>query len=191
MFVRTNYWIAWARSMKNDKANRAYTLFKEMEKLFKAGNKDVRPNVVAVNAVMNACAYTTPDDIRTSTRAVDIAHTILKRLEQQTFPLYGKPDQITYGTFLKVCEKQMPESNTREQIVNVIFRKCVNSGQLGNFVLQQIASMAPDELYFELLGRHKMMDAFLQMDDLPKAWSCNVVEGKKQIQNQNAKRRKF
>lgn len=158
--------------MKKDKAERAYNLYKEMEKLYKAGNKYVRPNVVAANAVMNACAYTKADDIRMSTRAVEIAHEVLRHIEQKK-PLAGKPDQITYGTFLKVCSTQMPNSNTREQVIDVVFKKCCKDGQCGDFVLQQLQIISSDELYYELVGR-KIHEP-INMVDLPPSWWSNVV----------------
>jgi hypothetical protein len=148
-----------------------------MKKLYVAGNQQVRPNVVAVNAVLNACAFTaTGDDIRLQNRVVEIAHTILKELEQSPH-IYGKPDQVTYGTFMKTCATQMPDSNTRQQIVEILFKKCAKDGQVGNLVLQQFRCMASEEVYQQLIGR-SIHDANLRLEDLPKEWTCNVVEGK-------------
>jgi len=163
---------AYARSAKSDKAERAFNLYNEMKKLYDAGNKYVRPNVIAVNAVMNACAYTV-GDIQHQNRAVELAHKILKDLEQSP---YGSPDQVTYGTFLKVCAQQMPDSHTRQQIVEVLFKKCCRDGQVGNLVLQQFQSMASPELFQDVIGRD--IHDFVRMEDLPKDWRCNVVEGK-------------
>ena len=154
-----------------------------MEKLFEAGNKDVRPNVVALNAVLNACAYTGAADFRTSNRAVEIAHTVLKHVETNA-PVYGKPDQITFGTFLKVCATQMPDSSTREKVIDVIFKLSVRDGQVGNFVLQQLQQIASDELYLELVGR-RIQDP-IDMEVLPKSWWSNVaIEEKKKWRNSN------
>jgi len=163
---------AYARSGKSDKAERAFNLYQEMKRLYKAGNKRLRPNVIAANAVMNACAYTV-GDIRHQNRAVELAHKILKDLEQSPF---GNPDQVTYGTFLKVCAQQMPDSHTRQQIVEVLFRKCCRDGQVGNLVLHQFQSMASPELFQDLVGRS--IHEYVRMEDLPKEWWCNVVEGK-------------
>jgi hypothetical protein len=170
-----SFYVAYARSGMADKAERAYNLYQDMKKMYLAGNKHVRPNVVAVNAVMNACAFTTTgDDIRLQNRAVEIAHSILKDLEQSP---YGRPDQVTYGTFMKTCANQMPDSHTRQQIVEALFKKCARDGQVGNLVLQQLRCMASAELYQQLIG-HSIHDTTIQLDDLPKDWSCNVVEGK-------------
>ena len=143
-----------------------------MIKLYEAGNKHARPNVVAVNAVINACAFTN-GDVPEQNRAMEIAHKCLKELQSSP---YGNPDQVTYGTFMKVCVNQMPESYTRQQIVEIAFKKCCKDGQVGNFVLQQLKASATPELYEHLVGRS--IHDHIQMEDLPKEWWCNVVEGK-------------
>jgi hypothetical protein len=170
--------LAYARSSLSDKAERANKLYNDMKNLYLAGNEHVRPNVVAVNAVLNACAFTTTgDDIRLQSRVVEIAHSILKDLEQAPQFIYGKPDQVTYGTFMKTCANQMPDSHTRQQIVEILFKKCAKDGQVGDLVLQQLRCMASEELYQQLIGR-SIHDMNVRLEDLPKEWSCNVVEGK-------------
>ena len=136
------------------------------------GMSHLRPNLVTVNAVMNACAYTT-GDIHEQNRAMEIAHERLKHLEDSD---YGSPDQITYGTFLKVCANQMPDCSTRQQIMEVIFQKSTRDGMLGNLVLQQLRAMGPPELFYRLTGYH--VEDEIQLEDLPKEWWCNVVEGR-------------
>ena len=169
--------IAYARSGLSDKAERANKLYHDMKKLYLAGNQYVRPNVIAVNAVLNACAFTTTgDDIRLQNRVVEIAHSILKELEQSP-NVFGKPDQVTYGTFMKTCANQMPDSHTRQQIVEILFKKCAKDGQVGDLVFQQFRCMASEELYQQLIGR-SISDTTIRLEDLPKEWSCNVVEGK-------------
>ena len=164
--------LAYARSSRPDKADRAYYLYQEMQDLYRRGNKSVRPNVVAGNAVMNACAFTIGDASHQA-RAVEIAQLILKDMESFD---YMSPDQVTYGTFLKVCATQMADSSNRQQIMEVILRKCIHDGQVGNLVLQQLRAMADPEHYHQLIG--SSIDDEIRMEDLPKQWWCNVVEGK-------------
>ena len=143
-----------------------------MVQAYEGGNTSLRPNVVAVNAVMNACAYTS-GDVMAQNRAMEIAHKRFRDLEGSTF---GSPDQVTYGTFLKVCANQMPDCSTRQQIIEVIFKKCVRDGQVGNLVLQQLRAMGPASLFRRLVGREIEDD--IRMEDLPSEWWCHVVEGK-------------
>ncbi len=164
---------AWARSQKKGKAERCHNLFREMVKYYEAGNTQLRPNVVAYNAVMNACAFTNAADVREQNRAIEIAHLTLKELEASP---YGNPDQVTYGTFLKVCANQMPDCSTRRQIVEVLFKKCCKDGQVGSLVLHQLKTMTSEELYQKLLG--KSLDDDVKLEDLPHEWWCNVIEGK-------------
>lgn len=165
---------AFARSNQlTDKAERANNLFRVMKDAYeKQGMKHLRPNTVAVNAVMNACAFTA-GDILEQNRAMEIAHKRLKDLEESD---YGSPDQITYGTFLKVCANQMSDCSTRQQIIEVIFKNSVRDGQVGNLVIQQLRAMGPPDLYYRLTGRYIEED--IGMEELPKEWWCNVVEGR-------------
>mmetsp|Transcript_25853 Transcript_25853/g.37899 ORF Transcript_25853/g.37899 Transcript_25853/m.37899 type:complete len:699 (+) Transcript_25853:328-2424(+) len=167
---------AWARSHNLDKAERALDLYKQMCELYEASgqsNEKVRPNVIIYNAVMNACAFTMGDSIEQH-RAMEIAHSMLTQLEKSE---HGTPDQITYGTFLKVCANQMPEGETRDQIVNVVFRKCARDGQVGQMVLQQMKALASPAVYEKFF--QKSLDEDVNVNDLPLEWRCNVVEGRK------------
>ena len=163
---------AWGRSHGQGKAEHANHLFETMVKSYKEGNTKLKPNIVIVNAVINACAYTY-GDMDEQQKAMEIAHNQLRNLESGD---YGSPDHLTYGTFLKVCANQMEDCDTRRQITEVIFKKCVRDGQLGNLVLQQLKAMGPPDTYFNLVG-HDINDN-ITVDDLPNEWHKNVVEGK-------------
>jgi hypothetical protein len=140
-----------------------------MKKLYQAGNEHLRPNVVAYNAVMNACAFTN-GDVHESNRAVEIAHLVLKDLEQSDF---GTPDQVTYGTFLKVCANQMADCDSRDKVIEMLFKKCCRDGQVGSMVLQQLKSVAKSEQFFRLTGK---MNLDTKIDDLPSDWCRNAIE---------------
>lgn len=163
---------AWARSQTNGKAERAQTLLRQMNQMYLAGDSNVKPNVVAYNAVMNACAWT-DGDVSEKNRAMDIAHHVMKELESSSL---GRPDQVTYGTFLKVCATQMADCDSRRTIVEMLFRKCCKDGQVGHMVLTQLQQLVTDVKYEQITGRWP--EAEIKMEDLPQEWWCNVVEGK-------------
>jgi len=163
---------AWGRSQKAGKAEHANDLFESMVKQYKNGNKNLKPNIVIINAVINACVYTY-GDWDEHQRAMEIAHSQLKLLESSE---YGIADHLTYGSFLKVCANQMPDSDTRRQIAEVIVKKCIRDGQFGNLVLQQLRTMGPPETYQALVGHD--MEEEITLKDLPSSWHSNVVEGK-------------
>jgi hypothetical protein len=142
-----------------------------MIRLYDAGNKHVRPNVIAYNAVLNACAFTT-DDVQEHGRAMEIAHATLNEMKESP---YASPDQVTYGTFLRLCS-HLPDCSTRQKVTEALFKKCAKEGQVGSLVLSQLRTMVPDDVYERLVGRR--IDEDVQMSDLPKEWWCNVVEGK-------------
>jgi hypothetical protein len=144
-----------------------------MVKLHEAGNKSLKPNIVAINAVINACAYTNNGDVDEQNQAMEIARGQLRLLESSDF---GSPDQVTYGTFLKVCANQMPDCEKRQQIIELVFKKCVKDGQVGNLVLQQLKAMGPASLYRRLVRRD--IEEEIKMENVPHEWRCNVVEGK-------------
>ncbi len=106
---------------------------------------------------------------------MEIAHLMLQDLDKSP---YANADQVTYGTFLKVCENQMPQSDTRRQLVNVIFKKCAKDGQMGKLVLDQLKSILTPEQFEEIVGL-SMVDQSISWKDLPLEWTRNVVEGKK------------
>ena len=113
-------------------------------------------------------------------RAVEVAHDILKRMEREAEedPSGGViPDQVTYGTFLKVCANQMTDTEARAKVVSVIFRKAARSGQVGTMVLQQLQALTGPEGFRQLVGA-EVWD-IVDVSDLPKEWSRNVVEGKR------------
>lgn len=161
---------AWGRSWERGKAEHVLKIFNDMEKLFNEGNTSVRPNVVIFNAVINACAYTFGDQAEKN-RAIEISHHMFTKLEKSN---YGKPDQVTYGTFLKVCNTQMPPDNTRDRVVTAIIRKCMKDGQVGKLVLDELTTAVSEDLFEDLMGKN--INECKTVDDLPKYWRRNVVK---------------
>ena len=106
---------------------------------------------------------------------MEIAHSMLQDLEKSP---YANADQVTYGTFLKVCENQMPPSDTRKQLVNIVFKKCAKDGQMGKLVVDQLKSILTPDQFEDMVG-FSILDNNKDWKDLPLEWRCNVVEGKK------------
>ena len=166
---------AFARSNMFGKAESAYDVYLYMKEMYAAtGNTKLQPNNIIYNSVLNACAFTM-GDIEEQTRAMDIANSMLMGLDDSP---YGKPDHVTYGTYLKVITNQMEPSKARDQIVETIFRKCARDGMVGGMVLRQLREMGmADEAYENLVGI-SIWDA-PSLSELPNSWTCNVIEGKR------------
>lgn len=146
-----------------------------MDKLYRAGDKDTRPNELTYTAVLNSCAFPAVLDSKSRKKALDTA--IFTLAELQGSP-YGKPNHLTYGTFLKACANLMPRDNElRTLIVEPVFRQCCEDGQVGEMVLAHLWNAAPKDLYRELLkdvvpsGGGK-----IKVRDLPREWRRNVQE---------------
>jgi hypothetical protein len=175
---------AWARSVAYGKAERAQEIYKHMMDLFRAGNMQVRPNIVIYNALLNACAYTVGSDVQEQTRAIEIASETFREIEQSPF---CHPDQVTYGTFLKVCATQMPEGEAKERAVEAVFKKCCKEGQVSELVLRQFQSTATPEQCLKLLGKTGL--DIISVDILPKEWRRNVKERKTHGYNSSQRKR--
>lgn len=164
----------YARSNMFGKARSAYDLFLHMKELYDtSGKSTLRPNNVVYNSVLNACAFSV-GDLEEQSQAMEIANAMLVGLDESP---YGKPDQVTYGTYLKVINNQMPPSEARDKVGDKIFRKCANDGMVGEMVIRQMREMGMEETYESLVG--KSFWGEFNMSDLPSEWTCNVIEGKR------------
>jgi hypothetical protein len=166
---------AYARSNTFGKADSAYDVYLYMKEMYDAtGNIKLRPNNIIYNSVLNACAFTM-GDFEEQSRAIDIANSMLMGLGESP---YGKPDHITYGTYLKVISNQMEPSQARNELAATVFRKCARDGMVGGMVLRQLREMGmADEDYEELVGISIWKTPSLS--DLPSSWTSNVIEGKR------------
>eukprot|EP00584_Thalassiosira_punctigera_P014760 CAMPEP_0172553960 /NCGR_PEP_ID=MMETSP1067-20121228/52547_1 /TAXON_ID=265564 ORGANISM="Thalassiosira punctigera, Strain Tpunct2005C2" /NCGR_SAMPLE_ID=MMETSP1067 /ASSEMBLY_ACC=CAM_ASM_000444 /LENGTH=674 /DNA_ID=CAMNT_0013342243 /DNA_START=166 /DNA_END=2191 /DNA_ORIENTATION=+ len=163
----------YARSHAFGKAKIAHELFLHMKELYDAsGKEDLRPNGVVYNSVLNACAFSI-GDLEEQSQALDIANAMLVGLDEGP---YGRPDQVTYGTYLKVINNQMPAGEAQDQVVEAVFRKCAKDGMVGEMVLRQLREMGMEEVFEKLVG--KSFWGEFNLSDLPREWTCNVIEGK-------------
>jgi len=87
-----------------------------------------------------------------------------------------KPDQVTYGTYLKVINNQMPASEARDKVVETVFRKCAKDGMVGEMVIRQLKKMDMEAMYQRLSGSSIFGE--FELRQLPSHWARNVIEGK-------------
>lgn len=145
-----------------------------MDKLYRAGDKDTRPNELTYTAVLNSCAFPAVLDPKSRKKALDTA--IFTLAELQGSP-YGKPNHLTYGTFLKACANLMPrDDELRRLIVEPVFQQCCEDGQVGEMVLTHLRDAAPEDLYRDLLNGAVTARGKVKMQDLPFEWRRNVQE---------------
>lgn len=143
-----------------------------MDKLYRSGDKDTRPNELTYTAVLNSCAFPAVLDSKSRKKALDTA--IFTLAELQGSP-YGKPNHVTYGTFFKACAHLMPrDDELRRMVVEPVFLQCCKDGQVGDMVLKHLRAVAPKDLYWELLKDVVSSGARVKVQDLPYEWRCNV-----------------
>ena len=144
-----------------------------MDKLYRAGNKEARPNEITYTAVLNSCAFPAALDEQTRRKALHTAIFTLKELQSSR---YGQPNQVTYGTFIKACANLLPENDSlRRTIIQKVFEQCCKDGQCGEMVLNYLRKAAPSDLYEELFADFiRSGTRLVAVEDLPPEWRCNV-----------------
>jgi len=176
---------AFPRSQAFGKAQSAHDLFVHMKELHdSSGKSSLRPNNVVYNSVLNACAFSV-GDIEEQAQAMKIASALV--IELQTSP-YVKPDQVTYGTYMKVINNQMPAGDFRDKVVDTVFQKCARDGMVGEMVLRQLRELGMEGACEALIGK-AIFGRDIRSSDLPKELNCNVIEGKRMRQWQSRQNR--
>ena len=169
---------AISKSKDERKAQKALRVLRRMDKLYRAGNKEARPNEVTYTAVLNSCAFPAVVDPTVRRKALDTAIFTLKELQASR---YGQPNQVTYGTFIKACANLLPkDDDMRRVIIERAFRQCCKDGQVGDMVLTHLRRAAPADLYEELLA--DCSGAVITVQDLPLEWRCNVKKAERRKQ---------
>jgi len=149
----------------NRKAFKAQEMLHHMEHEYRSGNKACRPNVIAYNSVLNACAFSSKDE-KEQEEAFRVACLTFDELRGSS---YLKPTDVSYGTFFKTIRKLMPDSDLRQQLVKGLFSKCCKEGLTSDFVLKETGALTKDY--------QSLLEGVTDYGNLPKSWSENV--GKK------------
>jgi len=155
----------WARSRESNKAVRAQAILRRMEAQSERTPMISPHAVYCYNSVLNACAYTNGDeeDLEEAFKVACIT------FDELRVSRHYKPSHVTYGTMLGVCTSLMPKGETRNNLVEALFQRCIKDGQVGDMVIQRLGDAAPENLYQKLLNGQSAVN-------LPQSWSCNVRE---------------
>jgi len=169
---------AWAKSRTFGKAKRAHQILQKMENAYKEGNRDVKPNVFAITAVLNACAFTLGDIIEKK-EALQIASATYKKL---TASDYGKPNSVTFATFLRVCLNLIPKGPSQRAALGSIFKKCCEHGQVNDLILDIMRNSVPREEMEEIIGQD-LGEGRLTVAKIPHEYKCNAKESVRRYPN--------
>jgi tetratricopeptide (TPR) repeat protein len=160
---------AYARSDAWDKAQKALQLLERMIQAYKNGNIACKPTVHSFNAALNACAFTQGDE-GLKAKAFSICMTIYDLLKKNS-----DADHTSYGTILRCCGTLLsPRDKTRQEMVEYMFQKACEQGQVGRLVVNQMKFAAQPHQHMRLTGLDLMER--VNMRDLPRAWTRNVKE---------------
>jgi hypothetical protein len=152
----------YARSDSPWKAKHAQAILHRMKDDYAGGNEEARPSVVTYNAVLNACEFSVGETSEME-EAFRVACETLEEIRSRD---YLTPDDITYGTFLGVIAKLMPKSETRNEFVELVFKRCCADGQLGPVTLKKLSDAASVSSIKRLLGGNE--------ENVPAKWTRNL-----------------
>lgn len=161
---------AWAKCKEDDKAIRARALLDTLLELQSKSPQQYKLSAIPFNAVLNACAFSSPVMQR---EALRIAVTTFKEL-----PHYAKRDTISYGNLLKCCTNLMPQSQARVDMASQIFDTCCKEGLVGDLVWNEVRKVVPSrELARKLPSSNKKTNkpiGTMTLRDLPRSWKRNT-----------------
>ena len=171
---------AISKSKHARKAQRALRVLRTMDLLYRSGQMEVRPSEITYTAVLNSCAFPVARDSRSRRKALDTALFTLAELQSSE---YCRPNEATYGTFIRACANLLHDDvELRRQIIAKAFKQCCRDGQVGDNVLSFLRKAAPSDLYQELLADFissggtttTTATTMITAEDLPLEWRCNV-----------------
>ena len=125
-----------------------------------------KPNVVAFTAVLNACSR--PANIAERKEAFDIAQ---RTMSQLSSGIYDRPNFLSYAAFFSVCATSVDRGAFRDSIVRTTFEHCVETGQVGQIVVQKLKDAASPQLFNELVGKY-VNDCGSY--ELPRLWTLGL-----------------
>ena len=122
---------AWSKSNSEDKASRARKLLEKMND---------RADIISYNTLLNAAAFTSGSREATQ-EALLIATATFAEIKASS---RLKPDEVTYGTVLKACERFMMPGEEKVDRMKSIFRQCCDDGLAGKMAIEQMRKVLPE-----------------------------------------------
>jgi pentatricopeptide repeat protein len=166
-----NAW-AWSSNEK-EKANRVDDIFQNMIQR-SIVNEECKPDVVTLNSILNACAFTETGDETISSNAVKIAVKAYELFQDES-STFGPPNHVSYGLMLMVFNKLLLPGTLRTDLMKNIFYQCCQAGCLSGFVATQlqlgVSIMDLKELFGNAVIIDKTKNIRIDKRKVPKEWS--------------------
>ena len=142
-----------------------------MISLYENGNKLLKPNNIAYNTVINACAFNKNGDKNDS---LLVAVSTFNELRNSP---YCEPDAVTYGTLLKAFNYLVPKGDRLTMMTTQLFHQCRKDGLFGDLFMNGMRKALSKDTFTSL------------MDECGAEWSKgNLRPPKDWIRNVNDRR---
>ena len=185
---------AWGWSEEPEKATMANSILMRMLALYSKGNVDAKPDLITLNSLLNACAFTKREEIEEATAAVDIAVNTFELFEKEGF---DDPNHLAYGSLLMVVNKLIADDVIRTDLIKNIFHKCCQKGHFSGYVGRQLKHGISPEIMKELLGSaivpSKSKTVRIDKRRVPKKWYRNEFRNELGVKSRSrpSKKRKL
>lgn len=154
-----------AQSRVDEKVEPGRKVFHELLSMHEARNDDkMKPDVRTFAAFISVCANQ-GGDIERRRFALKLALATYEQLCKQTS--YGVPNSFIYGALFKGCGRLTSDPKEKLRLMEHLFNKCIEDGQLSRVTFQKFLKGAPHSLKEKLLGG-------LPNKQLPFEWYRNV-----------------
>ncbi len=166
---------AWGRSKTVDSVQRAEEILIRLEEEYEQGKSKVKPDITTYSSVINCCAYYTGPP-KGGEAAFEVGWRTFQKIKDSDDLVVNN---IVYGTLFKAIGKLTSRGPKQEKMIKNLFLECCQAGQVCNFVLSQVRSSSPPELFRSLMPKHiqdrdaRNIEKILKK--MPKKWSKNVV----------------
>jgi hypothetical protein len=159
---------AVARSKDPMKATKALQILRHMQDVL-----NIKASSISFSNVLNACSFThgTPS-VRQS--ALKIAIVVLEEAIETATP--NDRLNVVYGAFFQTCANLMQKETEKvkiERVVEAVFHKCCDHGQVDMKLLSQIRRASSKQLYLKLFG-HFPTFPNVRIEDIPEGWKNKV-----------------
>lgn len=144
-------------------------MLQKMVSLYEDGNKLLKPNNIAYNTVLNACAFNKNGDKDDS---LLVAISTFNELRNSQ---YCQPDAVTYGTLLKAFNYLVPKGDKLTMMATKLFYQCRKEGLFGDLFLNGMRKALPRDTFTRLMeeGGVEWSKGDLRP---PKEWIRNVKD---------------
>lgn len=167
---------AWAKSLHKDKTVHSRRLLETLISKYEAGDKALKPSIIAFTTVLNAAGHTVATDPEVSNEAYRIAMQTYDEVVNDTFGVKVSPDSPFFAAMLKVVAAHTDATSAeRRQMLERVFDDACSAGQVSAFVINELRLATPDRELLARLFRDPNLAKFLpSVNQLPGRWTRGV-----------------